>query len=192
MQLIYRVAGYTVWNLKQSKDFCSVQLKTDFFVSLFLCVWSRWKANSFFFLLENRLKLPLQLILYSANILDGMPSNAARGTKWQLLVTEVAVSSLMLWSISMFPILHRCNSPLMGISNTCAVSLLSPATAKLLKLITLPNFCVSILIHPYFYTINIKFFHMHWSALLPRSANPVFVLLAVYGYVLYTQNPIPS
>lgn len=50
----------------------------------------------FFFLLENRLKLPLQLILYSANILDGMPSNAARGTKWQLLVTEVAVSSLML------------------------------------------------------------------------------------------------
>lgn len=33
---------------------------------------------------------------------------------------------------------------------------------------------------------------MHWSDMLPWWENPVFLLLPVYGYVLYTPNPIPS
>lgn len=105
---------------------------TDSFVSLFVCVWSRWEANSIFLLLENRLKLPLQLILYSANIRDWMQSNSALGTKWQLLVTEVSVSSLSCSeAFQCFTFFIDLIILLWWESVICAVFLLSPAKVKL-------------------------------------------------------------
>lgn len=124
----------------------------------FVCVCEAGRRQILFCLLENRLKLPLQLILYSANILDRMQSNWALGTKWQLLVTKVSVSFLTLWSISVFSILHRLNnSPLMGISNIYAVFSLSPAKVKLLNLITL---------YPYFIYNQYSIFSYALSAML--------------------------
>lgn len=96
-----------------------------------------------FCLLKNRLKLPLQVILYSANMLliDGMQSNLAIRTEWQLLVTEVPV---FLLAFLCFPFFRDLIIIFCWEATLCVAFSLNLTKIKLLKLITLPDFFISI------------------------------------------------